>query len=79
MICVVQLQVQLYQHVLRGKTIAALMSARSDEPSEGVLGVITTLRKLCNHPNLLRSTSGTTCCHNFHPLHQLQDFPTAVL
>ena len=57
--CIVQLQVELYQHVLRGKTIAVLMSARSDEPSEGVLGVITTLRKLCNHPTLLRSSSGT--------------------
>ena len=47
----------VYKHVLRSKTVAALMSGRACEPCEGVLGIITSLRKLCNHPDLLHSSS----------------------
>lgn len=56
------LQVELYRDVLRSKSVAALMSGRASEPSEGVLGIITTLRKLCNHPDLLHSSSGDMHC-----------------
>ena len=51
------LQVDLYKDVLRSKSVAALMSGRASEPSEGVLSIITSLRKLCNHPDLLYSSS----------------------
>lgn len=52
-------QVQVYQHVLRSKSVATLMSGRR-EPPEGVLGIITALRKLCNHPDLLHKAPGGT-------------------
>ena len=52
------LQVEVYKHVLRSNSVAALMSGRASEPSDGVLSIITSLRKLCNHPDLLHSSSG---------------------
>ncbi|KAL3144372.1 hypothetical protein ABBQ32_004125 [Trebouxia sp. C0010 RCD-2024] len=52
------LQVELYKQVLQSKSVAALMSGRASEPSDGVLSIITTLRKLCNHPDLLHSSAG---------------------
>ena len=55
--CMGVLQVDLYKHVLRSKSVAALMSGRASEPSEGVLTIITSLKKLCNHPDLLYSSS----------------------
>lgn len=54
-----QMQIEVYKHVLRSKSVAALMSGRAFGPSDGVLSIITTLRKLCNHPDLLHSSSGT--------------------
>ncbi len=53
------MQVEVYKHVLRSKSVAALMSGRASEPSDGVLSIITSLRKLCNHPDLLYCSSGT--------------------
>ncbi len=53
-----RLQVELYKHVLKSKSVAALMSGRASEPLDGVLSIITTLRKLCNHPDLLHSSAG---------------------
>ncbi len=53
------MQVEVYKHVLRSKSVAALMSGRASEPSDGVLSIITSLRKLCNHPDLLHCSSGT--------------------
>lgn len=52
-------QVRVYQHVLRSKLVATVMSGRG-APPEGVLGIITALRKLCNHPDLLHTASGDT-------------------
>lgn len=58
------LQVELYKQVLQSKSVAALMSGRASEPSDGVLSIITTLRKLCNHPDLLHSSAGRPpSCH----------------
>lgn len=51
-------QVEVYKHVLRSKSVAALMSGRASEPSDGVLSIITAIRKVCNHPDLLHSSSG---------------------
>ncbi|KAL0049394.1 hypothetical protein WJX82_001168 [Trebouxia sp. C0006] len=51
------LQVEVYKHVLRSKSVAALISGRASEPSDGVLSIITSLRKLCNHPDLLHCSS----------------------
>ena len=47
------LQVLLYKEILRSKTVASLLS--SSDSKEGVLHIITTLKKLCNHPDLLRT------------------------
>ena len=58
--CMGLLQVELYKDVLRSKSVAALMSGRASEPSEGVLSIITSLRKLCNHPDLLYSSSSSS-------------------
>ena len=51
------IQAELYRDVLRSKSVAALMTGRAAEPSESVLSIITSLRKLCNHPDLLHSSS----------------------
>ena len=79
------MQVEVYKHVLRSKSVAALMSGRASEPSDGVLSIITSLRKLCNHPDLLHCSSGTAlppyACllhcflHDSNPEAQLQYYP----
>lgn len=47
-------QVQVYKAVLRSKAVSALLTGGAgSNAGGGVLGVITALRKLCNHPDLL--------------------------
>ncbi|KAK9848941.1 hypothetical protein WJX84_006451 [Apatococcus fuscideae] len=45
-------QITLYKEVLKSKTVASLLG--SSDTKEGVLHIITMLKKLCNHPDLLR-------------------------
>ncbi len=45
------LQITLYKEILRSKTVASLLS--NSDAKEGVLHIITMLKKLCNHPDLL--------------------------
>ena len=51
-------QVELYGHVLRSKAVSSLLAGCGATGSGAdALSVITTLRKLCNHPDLLHSAA----------------------
>lgn len=50
--CSVLVQITLYKEILKSKTVASLLG--SSDTKEGVLHIITMLKKLCNHPDLLR-------------------------
>ncbi|KAK9822627.1 hypothetical protein WJX81_000343 [Elliptochloris bilobata] len=55
------LQVQLYEALLRSKAVSALLTGGSGSVAGGnILGVITALRKLCNHPDLLLPAGDVT-------------------
>lgn len=45
-------QITLYKEILKSKTVSSLLE--SSDTKEGVLHIITLLKKLCNHPDLLR-------------------------
>ena len=47
------LQIDLYGHVLRSKAVSSLLTGAAVTGGADALSVITTLRKLCNHPDLL--------------------------
>jgi hypothetical protein len=51
-------QVKLYHEILRSKEVATLLSG-SGASGDCVLTTITSLRKLCNHPDLLNADSDT--------------------
>lgn len=53
------LQVAVYRAVLKSQTITSLLYS-SGTSDTGVLPAITILRKLCNHPRLLMSTSDSS-------------------
>jgi SNF2-related domain len=74
-----QLQRELYNHFLDSKAAARLLASRQGTQSKGgtrVLGAITALKKLCNHPKLIYDVvhgkggdkvSGFEGCTKFFP------------
>jgi len=53
-------QAELYGHVLRSKAVSSLLTGAMDNGGADALSVITTLRKLCNHPDLLHAAAAAS-------------------
>lgn len=53
----IHLQVKLYAAILRSKSVTSLLTSAASNPGDSALSVITQLRKLCNHPDLLLPTN----------------------
>ncbi|KAK9809182.1 hypothetical protein WJX72_010957 [[Myrmecia] bisecta] len=65
-----ELQLKLYQAILRDKSVSRLLS--STDAGDGALSAITTLRKLCNHPDLLMGAGSSLDDEAVTPLAYLQ-------